>query len=93
MIGSTAIQTSTLHTSHVWHNLQLSVQRRTTVGTEPVFVDLARVTFGIVVFGRALCDFEASARDDDVGGVGGAGPFLAIGAVTEGCYCWFALEE
>jgi hypothetical protein len=56
-------------------------------------VDLARVAFGIVVFRRALCDFETCVGDDDVGGVGGAGPFLAVGAVAEGCYCWFALEE
>ena len=58
-----------------------------------MFVDLARVALGIVVLRRALCNLEASAGDDDVGGVGGAGPFLAVGAVAEGCYCWFALEE
>ena len=58
-----------------------------------MLVDFSRSTDGIVVFRLALCDIEAFAGDDDVGGVGCAGPFLAVGAVAEGCYCWFALGE
>lgn len=47
-------------------------------------VDLARVAFDLVALGRAFDDFEVLARDHDVGGVGAAGPFLAVGAVAEG---------
>ena len=57
-----------------------------------MLVDFSRSTDGIVVFGLALCDVEAFAGDDDVGSVGCAGPFLAVGAVAEGCYFWFALR-
>ena len=56
-----------------------------------MLVDFSGSTDGIVVLGLALCDVEAFARDDDVGGVGCTGPFLAVGAVAEGCYFWFAL--
>ena len=57
-----------------------------------MLVDFSGSTDGIVVLGLALCDVEAFARDDDVGGVGCAGPFLAVGAVAEGCHFWFALR-
>jgi hypothetical protein len=56
-----------------------------------MLVDLSGSTDGIVVFGFALCDVEAFAGDHDVGCVGCAGPFLAVGAVAEGCHFWFAL--
>ncbi len=55
-----------------------------------MLVDLARVADGVVGLGGALCDVEGGAGDDDVGGVGGAGPFLAVGAVAEGGCCGFA---
>ena len=58
-----------------------------------MLVDLSGSTSGIVVLGLALCDVEAFARDDDVRGVRCAGPLLAVGAVTEGCYFWFALGD
>jgi len=57
-----------------------------------MLVDFPRSTSGIVVLGLALCDVEAFAWDDDVGGVGCAGPFLAVGAVAESCYFWLALR-
>ena len=47
-------------------------------------VHLARFAFDVVILGRSLDDFEILARDHDVGGVGAAGPFLAVGAVAEG---------
>lgn len=58
-----------------------------------MLVDLPRGTDGIVVLRLTLCDVEAFAGDDDVGGIGCAGPLLAVGAVAEGCYCWFALGD
>ena len=56
--------------------------KRTTA--EPVIVHLARIAFDIVILRRSLDDFEILARDHDIGGVGAAGPFLAIGAMAEG---------
>jgi hypothetical protein len=91
MISSPTIQPSAFDACGVWHNLQLSIQRGSTVGAEPMLVDLSRSTGGIVVFGFALGDVEAFAGDDYVGGVGSAGPFLAVGAVAESCDFWFAL--
>lgn len=57
-----------------------------------MLVDFPGRTDGIVVFGLALCDAEVLAWDDDVGGVGCASPFLAVGAVAEGCYFWLTLR-
>ncbi len=51
---------------------------------EPMVVHLAAVAFDVVILRAALCDFEIFARDDEVGGVGAPGPFLAVGAVAEG---------
>ena len=45
---------------------------------EEMHVLLPRVARRGPLFWRTLCDFEVFARDDDVGGVGCAGPFLAI---------------
>jgi hypothetical protein len=56
-----------------------------------MLVDFSGSTDGIVVFGFALGDVEAFAGDDYIGGVGCAGPLLAVGAMAEGCYFWFAL--
>lgn len=84
MIRRAAIQPSTLHTRHIRHDLQLGIQTAAAVAAEPVFVDLARVALGVVGFGGALGHFEGLARHDYVGGVGCAGPFLAVGAVAEG---------
>ena len=56
--------------------------KRTTA--EPVIVHLARIAFDIVILRRSLDDFEILARNHDIGGVGAAGPFLAVGAVAEG---------
>ena len=53
-------------------------------------IDLAGIAFDLVAFGAAFDDFEVFARDDDVGGVGATGPFLAVGAVAEGCHHGFA---
>ena len=47
-------------------------------------VHLAGVALDVVVLGAALDDLELLAGDDDVGGVGAAGPLLAVGAVAEG---------
>ena len=52
---------------------------------EIVIVHLARIALDVVVFGRAFEDFEIVAGDHYVGGVGATGPFLAVGAVAEGC--------
>lgn len=52
--------------------------------TEPMIVHLSRIAFDAVVFRTAFDDFERVPGDDDVGGVGAAGPFLAVGAVAEG---------
>lgn len=51
---------------------------------EPVVVHLARIALDAVVFRSAFGDAEVFARDHHVGGVGAAGPFLAVGAVAEG---------
>ena len=49
-----------------------------------MIVHLARIAFDIVMLRRSLDDFEILARDHDVGGIGPAGPLLAVGAVAEG---------
>lgn len=64
--------------------------KRTTA--EPVIVHLARIAFDVVILRRSLDDLEVLARDHDVGGVGAAGPFLAVGAVAEGGDHGFAGE-
>lgn len=50
-----------------------------------MLVDLAAVTLDVPGLGGAVGDFEVCAGDDGVGGVGCSGPFLAVGAVAEGC--------
>ena len=57
-----------------------------------MLVDLSRGTDAVVGLDAAVAleDFEVGAWYHDVGGVGAAGPFLAVGAVAEGGYCWLA---
>ena len=57
-----------------------------------MIVHLAGVAFDVVMFRRSLDDLEILTRDHDVGGVGAAGPFLAVGAVAEGGDRGFAGE-
>ena len=57
-----------------------------------MIVHLARIAFDVVMFRRSLDDLEIRTRDHDVGGVGAAGPFLAVGAVAEGSDHRFAGE-
>ena len=52
--------------------------------TEPMVIHLPRIPLDGVVLGTPLDDVEFLARHDHVGGVGAAGPFLAVGAVAEG---------
>ena len=59
---------------------------------EPMVVHLAGIAFDVVVLGTAFDDLELFAGDDDVGGVGAAGPLLAVGAVAEGRGHGFAAE-
>ena len=47
-----------------------------------MIIHFSTVAFDVVVFGGAFCDFEIGAGDDDVGGAGAAGPFLAVEAVA-----------
>lgn len=47
-----------------------------------MIVHLSAITLDVIMFGTALADFKVLARDDDVGGVGATGPFLAVGAVA-----------
>ena len=49
-----------------------------------MLVDLARSTFGIEVLRSTLSDVELAAGDDDVGGVGCAGPVGAVRGCSEG---------
>lgn len=51
------------------------------VGGGNALIDLPGVSNGVVGLGGAGDDFEVRTRDDHVGGVGAAGPFLAVGAV------------
>ncbi len=53
-------------------------------------IHLARITLDVVMLGRSFDDFEIFARDHDIGGVCATGPFLAVGAVAEGCDHGFA---
>lgn len=94
MIRGSSIQRTTLHTRDIRHDLKLRVETRPTVAAEPVLVDLARCAGRVVGLQHilALGDTEIAARHDDVGGVGGAGPLLAVDAVAEGCGCWLAWE-
>ena len=55
-----------------------------------MIIHFAGIAFDIVVFWRALSDFEIGAGNNDIGGVGTAGPFLAIGAVAESGGLWGA---
>lgn len=55
-----------------------------------MIVHLAGIAFDVIMFGTAFDDLETFARDYDIGGVGATGPFLAIGAVTQGCHHGFA---
>ena len=57
-------------------------KKRTTA--EPVIVHLAGIAFDVIMLRGALGDLEDFAWDDNVGGVGAAGRFLAVGAVAEG---------
>ena len=59
---------------------------------EPMVVHLAGVALDGEVLGGALEQAEGLGRDHDVGGVGAAGPFLAVGAVAEGRGGGFARE-
>ena len=52
---------------------------------EPVVVHLAGIAFDVVMLRGTFGDFEGLGGDDKVGGVGAAGPLLAVGAVAEGC--------
>ena len=57
-----------------------------------MIVHLPRVPLHVIVFGAAFCDVEGGARDDEVRGVGAAGPFLA--AMRESSAgCWLGLWE
>lgn len=53
-----------------------------------MLVDLSAVAFDVPGLGGAGCDLEFVAGHDGVGGVGCSGPFLAVGAVAEGCWRW-----
>ena len=86
-----------LHQAVSHHVLVLGFPRKERGGegemitaAEPMVVHFAGVAFDVVVFGAAFDDFETCAWDDDVGGVGAAGPFLAVGAVAEGRHHGFA---
>ena len=46
-------------------------------------IDLSRVSHRIVRLGCAGSDFESGARDNHVGGIGSAGPFLTVCTVAE----------
>ena len=50
-----------------------------------MIIHLPRIALDVEVLGTPLDDAEFPARHDHVGGVGAAGPFLAVGAVAEGC--------
>jgi len=84
VVGGAPVQATTLDASDVGHDLQLGVEAGAAGAAEEVLVDLAAVALGVVGLGGALGDLEVAARDDDVGGVCGAGPLLAVGAVAEG---------
>lgn len=66
---------------------RLQAQR---TAAEHMVVHLAGIAFDVVMFRGSFDDVEVFAWDDDVGGVGATGPFLAIGAVAEGCGHGFA---
>lgn len=86
MIAGTTIQCAALDASRIRHQLQLGVQARSAIGAEEMLVNLPGCTHRVVrlYVVRALGDLERGARYHDVGGVAGAGPFLAVGAVAEG---------
>lgn len=50
MIRSTAIKTTALYTGNIRHDLKLSVQTAAASTAEPVLIDLAAGTLGIVGF-------------------------------------------
>lgn len=50
-----------------------------------MIVQLPRIPLEREMFRCPLGDFEPRARDHDVGGVGAGAPFLAVGAVAQGC--------
>lgn len=79
------IEPARLDTSNIRHDLKLRIQRRATLPAEEVLVDFARVTLGIPCLGAPGCHFEVGSRNDDVGGVSAAGPFLAVDTVAECC--------
>lgn len=94
-IGGTAIQSTSLNASQVWHDLQFSVQRAAASRAEEVLVDLSRVSNGIVSlesandWGVSLSDFESCPWYDNVRRIGSARPLLTVGAVAECCYSRF----
>ena len=77
------IQSTRLNARNIGHDFELRVQRRSALAAEEVLVDLARGTFDVPGLGGAGGDAEVAAGDNGVGGVRGAGPFLAVGAVAE----------
>jgi hypothetical protein len=98
-VRSTCIKTTRLNTSHIWHDLQLSIQTAATGRAEEVLVDLSRIANCVVSFegsnnGRvAFGDVEGSTWNDDVRSVGAAGPLLAIGTMAKCCYRWLSCAE
>ena len=61
--------------------------------TEEVHILLPRVPNGGVLLWRTLRDLEGGSRDDDIGGISTAGPFLAICAVAERSHFGFACPD
>jgi hypothetical protein len=83
VIRSTAIQAARLDARHIRHDLQFRIQAAAAGGTEPMFVYFSGLPYGVIIFGRALGNFEVGTWDDYVGGIGCTGPLLAVGAWRE----------
>lgn len=65
--GVSSIETARLDASHIRHDLELGVQRATTVRAKPMLVDFATVSDSIVVL-RLACDATSGQAHCDITG-------------------------
>ena len=50
--------------------------------TKPMIIHLPTIAFDVIILRFPFCDLKGFPGNDDVGGTGPAGPFLAVGAVA-----------
>lgn len=80
-----AVEATALDDGEIGQDFEFGEEAAATVAAEEVAVDLARSPLGVVREGGALGHFKVPSVDQHVGGVGAAGPLVAVDAVAERC--------